>query len=591
MFGKKKEISEKFIAKPDEEINDLPPNSPKKDRTKNISQDNAKNNFIFCGSDNIFKPEIEIYFTLKEYSNQIQDSKRAIAVDRNSSINFLSSEICESFSKLPEYEDLEGLNVILSKIDEEKNLPLEGKVVDFLNNGDIVYVNLDSNEIWTNVNIKMSNMINKIVNVSMDIKIKNECSFRELRFKILKEGIKHFLDKDNKYSFHYIISKFNITHSVHGKIDESKLKAIENMKIKQLFKFKDKLNIYIEFYPLEFILFKRLKTISVPQKEKEKVNKRKSPWERFRSLQFREFLNNKMYIKEKNYIFNFIKEIFSDKILTSNCYIYSLDNNNTLDISDDSFEDDEKEDKKDLSTLNINNFNDSESIDFDNDVRGGNKSFVSKIKTLDNSFSKSTIILDEQKISLIVVPIKEKEKERGKGKEDGFVVYKSKNYSSRNLMLLKDTKEEEEDNKIIIYKDLKPKQIFKKLSPISEFKIKAGVPYKIDLCSDFDQYFDRGKFIEFISSIFKMNIKKGCLEKANIPIFRNLKIKEKKIGDKNNKKRKKRKKKKERKDKDIGLFYVQVYPIKRLNFEIGIFSFFILVIFIFLSFLISYTFY
>jgi hypothetical protein len=158
-------------------------------------------------------------------------------------------------------------------------------------------------------------------------------------------------------------------------------------------------------------------------------------------------------------------------------------------------------------------------------------------------------------------------------------------------MLLKDTKEEEEDNKIIIYKDLKPKQIFKKLSPISEFKIKAGVPYKIDLCSDFDKYFDRGKFIEFISSIFKMNIKKGCLEKANIPIFRNLKIKEKKIGDKNNKKRKKRKKRKERKDKDIGLFYVQVYPIKRLNFEIGIFSFFILVIFIFLSFLISYTFY
>ena len=581
MFGKKKEISEKFIAKLDEEINDDPPNSPKKDRTKNISQDNARNNFIFCGSDNMFKPEIEIYFTLKEYSNLIQDSKRAIAVDRNSSIKFLSSEICKSFSKLPEYQDLEGLNVILSKIDEEKNLPSEAKVIDFLKNGDILYVNLDSNEIWTNINIKMTNMINKIVNVSMDIKIKNESSFRELRYKILKEGINHFLDKDSKNSFHYIISKFNITHSAHGKIDESKLKTIENMKIKQLFKFKDKLNIYIEFYPLEFILFKRLKTILISQKEKEKVNKRKSPWERFKYLQFRELLTNKVYIKEKNYIFSYIKDIFSDKIFTSNCYIYSLDNNNTLDTTDDFFDDD----KKDLSTLNLNNINDSESIEFDSDVRGRNRSFFSKIKTLGSNFSNSTIIVEEQKIGLIVVP--QKEKRRGRGKDDVYIVYKSKNYSSRNLAIFKDEKKEKDDE-FIIYEDLKPRQIYKKSSPISDVKIKVGISHRNDLCSDFDKYFDKSKFIEFICSLFKMNIKKDCLEKTNIPIFRNLKIKEKEIGDKNNKKRKKRKKKK---DKDIGLFSVQVYPLKRLNFEIGIFSIFILAIFIFLSFLLSYTYY
>ena len=583
MFGKKKEISEKYISKLDEEINDDPQNSPKKDRAKNISQGNARNSFIFCGSDNMFKPEIEIYFILKEYSNQVQDSKRAIAVDRNSSIKFLSSEICESFSKLPEYQDLEGLNVILSKIDEEKNLPSEAKVIDFLKNGDIVYVNLDSNEIWTSVNIKMTNMINKIVNVSMDIKIKNESSFRELRYKILKEGINYFLDKDNKNSFHYIISKFNITHSAHGKIDEIKLKTIENMKIKQLFKFKDKLNIYIEFNPLEFILFKRLKTISIPQKEK--VNKRKSPWEKFKNLQFRELLTNKMYIKEKNYIFSYIKDIFSDKIFTSNCYIYSLDNNNTLDTTDKFFDDDKKEDKKDLSTLNINNSNDSESIEFDKDARGRNRSFFSKFKTLGSNFSNSTIIVEEQKIGLIVVP--QNERGRGSWKNDDYIVYKSKNYSSRNLAIFKDEKKEENDE-IIIYKDLKPRQNFKKPSPIFDAKIKVCMSHRNDLCSDFVKYFDKSKFIEFICSLFKMNIKKGCLEKTNIPIIRNLKIKEKEIGDKNNKKRKKRKKKK---NKDIGIFSVQVYPIKRLNFEIGIFSFFILAIFIFLSFLLSYTYY
>ena len=89
----------------------------------------------------------------------------------------------------------------ISKIDEEKNLPSEGKVVDFLKNGDIVYVNLDSNKIWNNINLKMTHKINKIMNIWMNIKIKNECSFRELRYKLLKEGIKNFLDKDKKSVF------------------------------------------------------------------------------------------------------------------------------------------------------------------------------------------------------------------------------------------------------------------------------------------------------------------------------------------------------------------------------------------------------
>ena len=583
MFGKKKEISEKFISNQDEEIKDDPSSPIKKDKAKNTSQNNAKNNFIFWGSDYKFKPEIEIYFTLKEYSNVIQNSKRAIAVDRNSSIKLLSFEICESFNKLPEYKDLEGLTVNLSKIDEEKNLPSEGKVIDFLKNGDIVYVNLDSDEIWINVNIKMTNMINKITNISMDIKIKNESSFGELRYKLLKEGIKHFLDNDNNNHFHYIISKYNITHSVHGKIDENKLKEFGNMKIRQLFKFKDKLNIYIEFYPLEFILFKRLKNISIPQKEKEKEKmiKRKSLWERFKSLQFREFLANKSFIKEKNYIFSYMKNIFSDKTFASYCYLYSLDRNNNFDIICDCFDDD----SKDLSTLNINNINDNESIEIDNNLGRRNRSFFRKRKNLNSSLSNSTIILDEPKISLMITPPEEKEKKRWKGKEDDYIVYKNKNFSSKNIMLFKDEKKEEDD-KIIIYKDLKPKQIFKKPAP--DAKIKVGVSNRIDLCSDFDKYFDRGNFIEYICSIFKMNIKKGCLEKTFSPIFRNLKIKEKEINDKKNKKRKKIKK---RKDKNVELLFSQVYPIKRLNFEIGIFSLFILVIFIFLSFLISYTYY
>ena len=75
MFLKKKEISEKFIEKFDEEIKDAPSNSPKKDRTKNISKDNARNNFIFFGNDNSFEPEIEIYFTLKNIQMKFKIQK------------------------------------------------------------------------------------------------------------------------------------------------------------------------------------------------------------------------------------------------------------------------------------------------------------------------------------------------------------------------------------------------------------------------------------------------------------------------------------------------------------------------------------
>lgn len=153
---------------------------------------------------------------------------------------------------------------------------------------------------------------------------------------------------------------------------------------------------------MEFILFRRLKNISIPQKEKEKEKmiKRKSLWERFKSLQFRELLANKSFIKEKNYIFSYMKDIFSDKTFASYCYLYSLDNKNNFDIIDDCFDDD----SKDLSTLNINNINDNESIEVDNNIGGRNRSFFNKRKNLNISLSNSTIILDEPKISLMIAP-------------------------------------------------------------------------------------------------------------------------------------------------------------------------------------------
>ena len=47
MFGKKKEITQKFIGKTEEELEDLSQNEQKKEKTKNINPRESDNNFIF----------------------------------------------------------------------------------------------------------------------------------------------------------------------------------------------------------------------------------------------------------------------------------------------------------------------------------------------------------------------------------------------------------------------------------------------------------------------------------------------------------------------------------------------------------------
>jgi hypothetical protein len=523
-------------------------------------------------------------------------------------------------------------------MDEEKNLPTEGKVGDYLRNGDIIYLDLVSNEVWIKVNICMKNIIYKKrrLNVTMDVKIKNDSFFRELRIKLLKYGIMCFLNKYRKENFHYIISKFTLSHSVHGDIDESKLKIFENMKIMQLFKFKDRMNLEIHFYPLECILFKKLKNI--PKPKKEKSSRKKSSWERFKILRFKEFLFSASYIKEKEYLFNFFKNLFMDKSFSSKCYLYSLHNDNITESRDDAYDikDDKKENENELTNLNINNINnENENLEYENNSNKNNDSlsFLNKSKTFDsNSFKNNSIAFEENKFSLLIdFPNEDQEQEQDQDEnEDQGNKYLSKNvmiykeFLGNNIINEEDDENEnendvyvhkfrkksfkkhrqskkkffgtldfeiinkndllEEEEEVIVYKDLKPKKIFKK--PTADVNMKLwGLSNKIDLCSDFDRLFDRNKFITAICGLFKIYIKKGSLERSIIPVVRGFKIEEKKMVAANNRKRKKRK------SINSTSLYGQMFPIKRLNMEIGIFSFFVFAILIFFSYLISYTYY
>ena len=671
MFGKKKEINQKLLGKNEEEVEKDNSVEPKKDKNKNTQIKNTDNNFIFYGSDNKFTKQLEIYATLKTIKdqNEIHISKNKklvlVVVDSNSPMKLLSYKICESFGQFPEYQNLEGLDAInLKKMDEEKKfLPTEGNVGDFVRNGDIIYLELISNEIWIKTNINMGNIINKNLklNLSMDVKVKRESSFKELRYRLLKCGIMCYLNKFSKRenNFHYIISEYTIFTSEHGIIEENKLKTLDEMKIKQLFDFKNNMKIQIKFYPVEFVLFQKLKAI--PRPKKEKSNKKKILWDKFKVSRFRDLLYNKKYKKEKEYIFNYIKKLFKEKSILSKCYIYSIDDDINKDIAENAYEEtttryDKNEDEKDLSCLNINNEIEGgqDNNDIENDPKRNksielnritqlNKStLLTKAKTENvyNSINASSSFSIENKFTLIVVPPHNQEN------DENELSFSNKKYSTKNVMFknklinknlnygndddededdsnekknfienkltsVNNTRKvsfyespkktaygtldfeilennellEDKDDEFIIYKDLKPKAIVKNQKILSNF----GNQNKVNLCNDFENYFDKDKFVDFISGLHLMNIQKGVLENCTIPTFRGFKIIQKK---KNNLSLHNQRKKKKRMSKNgSSSFYGQAFPVKRFNFEIGVFGLFIFGIFIYLSYLVSDTYY
>ena len=661
MFGKKKEITQKFIVKTDEELEDFSSTDPKREKTKNSIQSSDDKNFIYYGTNNKFLKQVEIYAVLKDDSNKSKEDPKvknqnliAIVVDSNLPLENLPSKICETLINLTEYKNLEGLTAKnLKKRDEDKPLSIEGTVGDVLRNGDIIYFDLVSNEIWIKVNISIINILNKNKRtiVTINVKIKNDLSFREFRYKIIKYTIISYLEKfgGSEHNLHYIISQVSLWHSEHGTIDEDKLKIFEAMRIKQLFKFKDTVKLEIKFYPLEFILFQNLKTLPI---QKKLNGKSKQLWERFKALRFKDLLTSKVFIKEKEYIFNHIKNILKDKTFTSNCYIYSLDNDVSMDAMDEGMDDKSEKKEDDLSNINSNLNNTSESydnIELENiskrnkSVYQGNKSIVnrsSRTQTIYDTTNNNINLLEEDKYILIVIPPASEEEEEEQVKFNigslNNKIYSPKNLNlldnnelndieyninevdeddesdtgvsikknRRNSYLKKNTVKSkqkiygtldfellekkdllEDDEEMIVYKgnkDNKPKQFVKRTTQNIGIGKKKNL--KNNLWIDFFSLFDKNKFLDYISGLYLMNIKKGSLEKCTIPICNVIKIEEKKITATNIKKRKKKKTK-------FASLYMQVFPNKRINAEITILSIFILGIFIYFSYLTSNTFF
>ena len=632
MFGRKKEITQKFIEK----TNDVQENSeekdePKKEKIENPLESKDSDNFIFYGENSKFSKQLEIYATLKDSQEKIQKDKLVLTViDSSASIEYLSMKICENFSQFPEYQNLEGLRAInLTKINDEKILPPEEKVENVLRNGDIIYLDLISNEIWIKVIFNMTSVINKNSKliVSMDVKIKNEITFRQLRYKLMKSGIICFLDKCNKSEnlFHYVVSELNISSSVHGNIDDKKLRSIDELTIKQLFNFKSSMKLEIKFFPLEFILFQKLKILSIPKS----LNKRRMLWDKFKQLRFRELLNNRKYQKEKKYIFDFFKNLFKTKNSLPKCYIYSLDEDLNANTTENNIE---KVSENIINNSETGGFEDSENLKMSqsNNQLLFNWSEIGK-SSLENINLSGIGIGDEfEKIALIILPPKQEEKneinviqnpkkskkKKSKNRKSTDRNYKlsfsdlefgiiseendedysdekseksdkkrkisDNNFTDKNtfksnkkltLEILDKENEIDDDN---IYINLKPKNSGK--------KAKKHSALKRNLCDDFEKFFEKEKFLDFLTGLYLIYIEKGVLEKSTIPEFRKLKIDEKKINSLN-------KRRKKKKLVDYSTLYKSVFSVKGLNIELGVFSIFVLIFFMVFSYLLSDTYY
>ena len=633
MFGHKKEITQKFIEKAnDERENPEEKDEPKKEKIENRLDSKDSDNFIFYGENSKFSKQLEIYATLKDSQEKIQKDKLVLTViDSSASIEYLSMKICENFSQFPEYQNLEGLRAInLTKINDEKNLPPEEKVENVLRNGDIIYLDLISNEIWIKVIFNMTSVINKNSKliVSMDVKIKNEITFRQLRYKLMKSGIICFLDKCNKSDnlFHYVISELNISTSVHGNIDDKKLRSIDEMTIKQLFNFKSSMKLEIKFFPLEFILFQKLKILSIPKA----LNKKSMLWEKFKQLRFRELLNNKKYQKEKKYIFDFFKNLFKTKDSLPKCYIYSLEEDLNANTTENNIE---KVSENIINNSETGGLEESENIKMNQSNNIFNKSLFNWSEMGKSSLENiniSSIGDDLEKIALIILPPKQEEKNeivpnpnpkkskkrRSKNRKSTDRNYKL-NFSDLEFGIISEENDEDaSDDKTLkegnkrkisdynytdkntfksekklsfefldkdndmddnnIYINLKPKN--------SNKKGKKHSAIKRNLCDDFEKFFEKEKFLDFLTGLYLIFIEKGVLEKSTIPEFRKLKIDEKKINSLN-------KRRKKKKLVDYSAIYESIFSVKRLNIELGVFSIFILIFLMIFSYLLSNTYY
>jgi hypothetical protein len=212
----------------------------KKKRKPSEESNCITNNYKFYDRENqgkTLKKKDEIQVILK--SDHLK--KKIIILYFKNTLQYLSKRIGEAFEKFHEFENLDDLRAInLSKTNEKCQLisiPSEGIIKDYISEGDIIYFDLTSNDLWLNSQIKINWGIQSLV-INLKMKLYMEISIKKLMLIFLKLGLNIFIDysleaRDKSF---YLIKDLNLK-TLNSKIDMNidlneinKEKALDNCK-------------------------------------------------------------------------------------------------------------------------------------------------------------------------------------------------------------------------------------------------------------------------------------------------------------------------------------------------------------------------
>jgi len=108
------------------------------------------------------------------------------------------------------YSNLEGLKATnIFKKTEKGNvsIPIEtgGEVKDYLENGNVLYCDLKTDEYWIKTSLNMFSNQMKL-SISLDIKKRLEMPMKKLKLLLIKTGLNFWIDfcKNKNNDFHYI---------------------------------------------------------------------------------------------------------------------------------------------------------------------------------------------------------------------------------------------------------------------------------------------------------------------------------------------------------------------------------------------------
>ena len=455
MFGIKKNLIDNLIINENEESSD----SFEKSKEKSLND----TKFIFYHEGQIFLRQLEIYAELN-----IENSPRIlILTNTTESTKELAKKISTGFEKYREYQELKNLRVIkLNDLEISNEKIIENEI----NNGDVLYCDLDADEIWINTTIIMKSGIDSDYKFSSDIKFDSNLTFKKFKFSLIKVGIENWLNQRNRQcsDFHFVISNINF-ESNNGNINLNinNQSDIDDNTIKSIFGFKGKISITIRYQTLEGLIFQKLKIIN-PKNENSKK------WKEFKTFNFNQFYYNDKFVREKHFILKKIKLFFQKSQRLSKLYIYYQNLNHLL---DDDYDDIISTSQTEYTII---------IIPFNNKTT---KKFSKRI-SIDLSFNKSKNKIFKFQQNVLAI----NENDNEEGKNDYNIILNKSNISYKNLRRKKKTS-----------------------TIINQHYIINSI-----LTQDFEANFSIDNFFDFIEDFYKIKIKKGELEKSYKPTFRNL---------------------------------------------------------------------